>query len=98
MKKSVINSAHPGEIIFSPGRYMQLYTSSITPAMCGFIPGESHIDKFLSSVNPSMFTITENLIIFLSVKLEIVCSSNFKNSVGIGILKKTIHFSFFYFK
>lgn len=78
MKKSVINSAHPGEIIFSPGRYMQLYTSSITPAMCGFIPGDSHIDKFLSSVHPSMFTITENLAILLKVKLEIVFSSNFK--------------------
>ncbi|XP_022344284.2 SMC5-SMC6 complex localization factor protein 2-like isoform X4 [Crassostrea virginica] len=56
MKKSVINSAHPGEIIFSPGRYMQLYTSSITPAMCGFIPGDSHIDKFLSSVHPRNYS------------------------------------------
>ena len=93
MKKSVINSAHPGEIIFSPGRYMQLYTSSITPAMCGFIPGDSHIDKFLSSVHPSMFTITENLAILLNVKLEIVFSSNFKIAGVLEFKKKTIHFN-----
>lgn len=55
MKKSVICPAHPGETIFCSSRYQQLFTPSITPSMCGFSPGESYIDKFLSSVQPRNF-------------------------------------------
>lgn len=55
MKKSVICPAHPGETIFSSSHYQQLFTPSITPTMCGFSPGDSYIDKFLSSVQPRNF-------------------------------------------
>ncbi|XP_061171360.1 SMC5-SMC6 complex localization factor protein 2-like [Saccostrea echinata] len=55
MKKSVISTAHPGETIFCPNRYKQLYTSRISPTMCGFTAGESFIDKFLTTVQPKDF-------------------------------------------
>ncbi|XP_062577882.1 SMC5-SMC6 complex localization factor protein 2-like isoform X2 [Saccostrea cucullata] len=55
MKKSVISTAHPGETIFCPSRYKQLYTSRISPTMCGFTAGESYIDKFLTTVQPKDF-------------------------------------------
>ena len=50
--ESVIRPCHPGETIFHSDLHQHLFDSSVSPAQCGFSPGNSYIDTYLHSLQP----------------------------------------------
>ena len=42
---------HPGEIIFDPQLYLQIFNENISPAECGFIGSEASSDMWENKIS-----------------------------------------------
>ncbi|VDI54473.1 Hypothetical predicted protein, partial [Mytilus galloprovincialis] len=49
---SVISEVHPGDVIFQPLLHQSRFTGSLSLQTCGYTPGASFIDKYLSTLQP----------------------------------------------
>lgn len=61
---SMISDVHPGDVIFQPLLYQRRFTGSLTLQTCGFTPGASYIDKYLSTLQPKDYSLllTSNIL------------------------------------
>ena len=57
---SVISDVHPGDVIFQPILYQRLFTGSLSVQTCGFTPGASYIDKYLSVLQPCKYSVVKS--------------------------------------
>ncbi|XP_052102620.1 SMC5-SMC6 complex localization factor protein 2-like isoform X2 [Mytilus californianus] len=61
---SVISEVHPGDVIFQPLLHQSRFTGSLSLQTCGFTPGASYIDKYLSTLQPKDYSLllTSNIL------------------------------------
>ncbi|XP_071170585.1 SMC5-SMC6 complex localization factor protein 2-like isoform X2 [Mytilus edulis] len=61
---SVISEVHPGDVIFQPLLHQSRFTGSLSLQTCGYTPGASFIDKYLSTLQPKDYSLllTSNIL------------------------------------
>ncbi|KAJ8317440.1 hypothetical protein KUTeg_005344 [Tegillarca granosa] len=70
VSESSIKDVHRGEEIFATQRYKQMFTETLRPQDCGFVPGSTYIDTYLATVLPGDY------MSFLSSDLFGMCFGN----------------------